>query len=300
MDKIEKALPNYLKILNKKQKPKFQLLKQTNELDKKISEATQILRKCELCERKCFVNRLKGKRGWCKVPNEMIITSTFEHWGEESFFVPSFTIFFWSCTFSCQYCQNWTISQRLESGKTYSEQELAKIIDENAHCRNVNFVGGSPTPYLPFILKTMNYVKANVPVVWNSNFYMSKKSMNLLKDFIDVYLSDFKYGNDECAKRLSKVDNYFDVVKRNHLLTFKDSELVIRHLVLPNHFDCCTKPIFEFIAENFKDKAIVNIMNQYRLCYKTGEYPEINRRLTEEEFNKAIKLAEELKLNFII
>ena len=71
------------------------------------------------------------------------------------------------------------------------------IIDSHKHCRNVNFVGGDPTPYLPFILKTMKYVKANIPVVWNSNFYMSEKSMNLLKNFVDVYLSDWKYWSDK-------------------------------------------------------------------------------------------------------
>lgn len=298
MEQIEKALPNYLRILNKKQKPRFQLLKQSSELDKKISKATQILRKCELCERKCFADRTK-QPGWCKVPNKMIVTSFFSHFGEESFFIPSLTIFFWSCTFSCQYCQNWSISQRKEPGNIYSEQELAKVIDKNSNCRNVNFVGGEPTPYLPFILNTMKHVKANIPVVWNSNFYMSQKSMELLKGFVDVYLSDFKYGNDECAKRLSRADNYIEIVKRNHLLAFNDSELVIRHLVLPNHFDCCTKPVFEFIAERFKDKAIVNVMEQYHPCYRADEYPEINRRLTKEEFERAVGLAKKLKLNFV-
>ncbi|KYK24608.1 hypothetical protein AYK26_03465 [Euryarchaeota archaeon SM23-78] len=294
---IRKALPVYDKILDQEKKPRFKLNKKL--LDEKIKKAYKLLAKCELCEHKCKVNRLKGKLGVCGVGNKIDVSSYFVHMGEEPFLVPSFTIFFMNCTFKCQFCQNWTISQGFEIGHTFTEEELAEIIDRYKHCRNVNFVGGEPTPYLPFILKTLTFVKSNIPVVWNSNFYMSEKSMDLLKDVVDVYLSDFKYGNDECAKRLSKIDNYMDVIMRNHLLAFKDAELVIRHLVLPNHVECCTKPILEFIAENFKDKAVLNLMDQYRPEFKAKYYPEINRGLKREEFEEAEGYAEKLGLNFI-
>lgn len=293
---IEKSLPNYLKILENKQLPKFKLNKTL--LIKKIKASFKVLEKCELCERKCHVNRLKSV-GNCKVGDKIKISSFFDHHGEEPFLVPSFTIFFMSCTFHCQFCQNWSISQNFEEGYFITEEELANIIDKHGYCKNVNFVGGSPTPYLPFILKTLSLVKADIPVVWNSNFYMSEKSMSLLKDIVDVYLSDFKYGNDKCAELLSKVKNYTEIIKRNHLLAFKDSELVIRHLVLPNHIKCCTKPIFDFIAKNFKDKVIVNIMDQYRPEFNASKYPEINRTLTLAEFEEAVNYAKKLKLNFI-
>lgn len=296
MSNIKKALPDYLDMLENKKKPRFKVNR--NLLDKKIKDAFEILENCELCERKCHVNRLKSL-GWCKVGDKMEISSYFDHYGEEFMLTPSFTIFFISCTFSCRFCQNWTISQRLEKGEFMTEKELAVVIDKHSDCRNVNFVGGDPTPYLPLILKTLRYVKSNLAVVWNSNFYMSEKSMDLLKDIADIYLTDFKYGNDKCAKRLSKADNYFSVVKRNHLLAFKDAELVIRHLVLPNHFECCTKPIFDFIKKNFKDKVIVNVMDQYRPCWKAFEHKDIDRALRTEEFKKAVDYAKKLNLNFI-
>lgn len=298
MNNLKKALPNYLKILEGKEKPKFRLNNAL--LDNKIKKSFSVLENCELCERKCYVDRIKGEKGFCKVGNKMMISSFFDHMGEEYFFVPSFTIFFWSCTFSCQFCQNWTISQRKEGGEFIEEKEMAKIIDKHSYCKNVNFVGGDPTPQLPFILKTLEFVKTDIPVVWNSNFYMSEKSMNLLKGVVDVYLSDFKYGNDNCALRLSKVPNYFEIVKRNHLLAFEDSEMVVRHLVLPNHVECCSKPILDFIKDNFKDKVIVNIMEQYRPEYKAYEYDDINRKLSEEEFNDAVRYAKKLGLNFIV
>lgn len=294
---VKKALPNYRKILLGKAKPKFQTNK--DKLDQRIKTASKIIESCELCERKCKVNRTKEQKGWCQILDKPIISSVFEHYGEEKFITPSFTIFFWSCTFTCQYCQNWTISQRIEPGIIADEKELAKQVDQHSNCRNVNFVGGSPTPHLPFILKIIKNIKSNIPVIWNSNFYMSEKSMNLLKGLVDVYLSDWKYWSNDCALRLSKASNYLEIIKRNHNLAFKDAELVIRHLVLPNHFECCTKPILKYIAKTFRDNVIVNIMDQYRPHYKASEYPDINKSITKEEFNKVIKLAKKLDLNFV-
>lgn len=293
----EQALKNYFAILKGK-KAKFQIAKKQNLL-LKIKKAYKILESCELCERKCYVNRLKKEKGFCQLEDKMLVSSYFDHYGEEYFFIPSFTIFFWSCNFSCQFCQNWTISHRYEKPQVLEPKELANIIDKHNYCKNINFVGGEPTPQLPFILETLKYVKSNLPVIWNSNFYMSKVSMDLLKGIVDVYLSDFKYGNDECAEKLSKVKNYVSIVKRNHLLAAKDSELVIRHLVLPGHIECCSKPILKWIAENFKDRVIVNIMNQYKPEFRAFKFKEINKTLTTNEFQEVIDYAKDLALNFI-
>jgi len=292
---VKKALPNYRKILMEKSKAKFHKIN----LEERVDKAYRILNSCELCERKCKVNRNSGKLGICKVGNKPIISSAFVHLGEEPMLVPSFTIFFMGCTFHCQFCQNWSISQWFEKGNILTVKDIAKMIEEQKDCRNVNFVGGEPTPQLPFILDSLKHVKANIPTVWNSNFYMSLKSMDLLKDVIDVYLSDWKYWSSKCAERLSKVKNYLEIVKRNHDLAFKNSEVIIRHLILPNHFECCTKPILNYIAENYGEKIVVNLMGQYKPEYKAKGYEDIARYPTTEELNKAWKLAEELSLNWI-
>ncbi|MFQ6007787.1 MAG: radical SAM protein [Candidatus Zixiibacteriota bacterium] len=294
---MNEALSNYFRILSSQAMPRFK----SSRLETKIVEAFDILESCELCSRRCLVDRTAGERGDCRVGNRMSVSSWFDHYGEEPFFVPSFTIFFHGCTFSCQFCQNWEISQVDEPGDSYvvSEKKLAQVIDAHSYCRNVNFVGGEPTPYLPFILKTLSHVKSNIPVVWNSNFYMSEKSMALLKGVVDVYLSDFKYGNDECALRLSGVTDYSEIVQRNHLLAFEDSEMVIRHLILPNHGECCTKPVLEYIAKHMGNRVVVNLMDQYRPCYKAAHYPDINRRIMAQEFEAGVNLARKLGLNFI-
>lgn len=298
-ENVKKALLRYRAILLGKEKAKFIIAGENNLLQKKVDEANHILKSCELCERRCHVNRAEGKLGICKAGNKPLISSAFQHRGEEPFFVPSFTIFFIGCSFHCQFCQNYTISQRYESGHIVTVKELAQIIDGNSWCRNVNFVGGEPASHLPFILDCLQYVKSNIPTVWNSNFYMSERSMELLKDIIDVYLSDWKYWNNECAQKLSKVKNYLEIVRRNHDMAFKDNEMVIRHLVLPNHFECCTKNILKYISDNYGEKVIVNIMDQYRPEWKAHLYPEISRSLTQMEFEKAVNYAKDLGLNFI-
>ncbi|MBS1266052.1 MAG: 7-carboxy-7-deazaguanine synthase [Candidatus Woesearchaeota archaeon] len=289
------VLDKYNLIVEKKQKPKFR----SANLNKLITKTQKILKSCTLCERKCQINRLDNEKGYCKVGNHQVVTSYFTHFGEEPFFVPSFTIFFWSCTLACQFCQNWTISQRVEKAVIYKPKHLAENIDKNSHCKNINFVGGEPTPYIPFILQTLSHVSSNLPIIWNSNFYMSEQTMGILKSFVDVYLSDWKFWSNKCAKRLCGVENYQEIIKRNHLIAAKQTDLVIRHLMLPNHFECCTKPILEFISNNLKNKAILNLMDQYRPEYRASEHEDINQRLSKEEFQKAKNLASDLNINFI-
>jgi putative pyruvate formate lyase activating enzyme len=275
--------------------PRFSLL------DLKILLTREIMKNCELCERKCGVNRLEGELGFCKVGNECKISSEGPHYGEESFYCPSHTIFFWSCNMNCIFCQNFTISNRLEPGIPVTPQMLARAIEirRKEGCRNVNFVGGESTMYLFWILEALKNCKVNTPTLWNSNIFMSEKAMEILDGVIDVYLTDFKFGPGKCSEYLTKVKNYWDVVTRNHLLAAKQAEITIRHLVIPNHVECCTKPILEWIAKNIQKNSIVNIMNQFKPDFHAKEYPEISRGITEEEFEQAVSYAKKLKINFI-
>jgi putative pyruvate formate lyase activating enzyme len=282
-------------------KLKLKNLKKPSLLDMKILLTEEMLKSCDLCERECHINRIEDEKGECKVGNKYSISSEFIHMGEEAHITPSHTVFFMGCNFHCQYCQNSSISQWSESGYKISPEELAERIEKRRKegARNVNFVGGEPTPNLSFILSTLKACKVNIPVVWNSNFYMSEKTMKILDGIVDLHLSDFKYGNSECALRLSEIPNYFEVCSRNHSIVAKNTEITIRHLVLPNHVECCTKPVLKWIADNIRDKAIVNIMNQFRPEYKAHEYSDINRTVTKEEMEKAISYAKKLNINYL-
>jgi putative pyruvate formate lyase activating enzyme len=271
-------------------------------LDLKIELAGRILASCHFCTRKCGTNRAKGELGYCKCGTQITVSTMFQHMGEEPELVPSGTIFTHGCTMCCRHCQNWTISQWFEKGEAYTCQQLAAAVERlrNSGCRNINLVGGEPTPWIEQWLETFRDVSINVPVVWNSNSYYSEETAKLLGGFVDVYLLDFKYGASECAKRISDTPDYWDACIRNHLYGKKYGELLVRVLVLPGHLDCCAKPILNWIAQNLDPAIRINVMSQYRPEWRAFEIPELRRRLTKEEKAKAIGFAKEAGLiNFV-
>ncbi len=241
---------------------------------------------CKLCELRCGVDRRKGEVGRCGV-DKASISSQFLHFGEENVLIPSHTIFFSGCNFQCVFCQNWDISQS-RGGRYVKPEVLASIID-NKGGKNVNWVGGDPTPNLAYIIDVLESISEPLPQVWNSNMYLSKEGMEVLAKLMDVYLTDLKYGNDDCARELSQVDDYTTVVQRNHLLAQETGDLIIRHLVLPGHIDCCTRPLLEWIDDELASPA-VNLMTQYRPCYKADSYAGIDRYLSEEEIGTVKRL----------
>jgi len=271
-------------------------------LDLKVELANRILQGCHLCTRRCGFNRLNGELGQCKCGTQITVSTMFEHMGEEPELVPSGTIFTLGCTLRCLHCQNWTISQWFEQGEIYSPQRLAKAVEHlrRGGCRNANLVGGEPTPWLEQWLETFRYVNVNIPVVWNSNSYYSEETARLLAGFVDVYLLDFKYGSNECAKRISNAPSYWEACTRNHLYGGKYGELLIRVLVLPEHLECCTKPVLNWIAQNLGTWVRTNVMFQYRPEWRAHEIPELRRRLTRDETERAVQLAKDAGLtNFI-
>ncbi|MGQ9759310.1 MAG: radical SAM protein [Candidatus Methanomethylicaceae archaeon] len=206
------------------------------------------------------------------------------------------------CNFRCLHCQNWGISQQIERGDFYSERELAVLIDDARRrgCRNQNWVGGDPIPHIPFWLRVLLFEKENMPVFFNTNGYYTIESAELLRGVVDVYKIDFKYGSDRCAERISDAPNYMSVLTRNLKLAKKYGELLIRILVLPNHLDCCLSNILGFIAKELGKDTRVNLMDQYTPHWRAREAPEITRRLTNAEWERALQMAESFDLSNVI
>jgi putative pyruvate formate lyase activating enzyme len=263
-------------------------------LDLKMKIAEIMFHHCQICEKACKIDR-GHEKGECGV-NDPLIASEFLHLGEELPLVPSHTIFFAGCNFRCVYCQNWDISQQPSMGISLSEKKLAERIDKRREegSRNVNFVGGDPTPNLPYILRTMDLVKENIPVVWNSNMYLSSKAIKLLDGFVDLYLTDFKYGNNQCAFRLSGISNYMEIVGRDHMIAWQGGDMIIRHLVLPNHVECCSKPLLRWIVENIGNEVVINIMGQYHPVYRAISHPDISRLPFNREVSEVLHYAKDL------
>jgi putative pyruvate formate lyase activating enzyme len=269
-------------------KPKTSLLDIKVELD------------CRFCEHVCQVDRTAGERGKCGLDHVTRVSTAFLHMGEEAPLVPSGTIFFTGCSFRCVFCQNFDISTNPFAGVEVTPKELANLAISlrKRGAKNINYVGGNPDQQLHTIIKSLKYMNINVPLLWNSNFYFTMESLRILVDIIDIWLPDFKYGNDECAFSLSRIKNYFQAASRNHKVLHNMGEnIIVRHLVLPNHLECCTKVILRWISENAPN-VLVNVMDQYRpehmVAKEPERFPEIARRLRRDEIEEAYKEAERL------
>jgi putative pyruvate formate lyase activating enzyme len=264
-------------------------------LDLKADIADKLVENCVLCERRCGRNRKAGEMGWCRVGYPARVSCAYAHFGEEPELVPSGTIFFCGCNFRCVYCQNWNISQYPDHGNIWEPARIAKWI-ENYEAVNVNLVGGEPTPNLHRILGALQLCNASRPIMWNSNMYMSEEAMKLLDGVVDVYLGDLRYGNNDCAKKLSNVTNYWETATRNFLKAKRNSEILVRVLVLPGHVECCDKPIVKWVADNLGNDVRTNIMSQYRPEHDAESYPPLNRRLVPDEYRSVSNYAKELGL----
>ncbi|MGC9071689.1 MAG: radical SAM protein [Acidilobus sp.] len=256
------------------------------------------------------------------------------------------TVFFTSCNMRCAFCQNSDISRDRLNGAAFSPSDLAfamvKLRLEGAH--NINLVGGEPTPHMHTIVEALRIVARkglsvrpdsweailgasadpiyypmspswamykgliNIPVLWNSNFYMTEEFTRFLRVIVDVWLPDFKFGNDKCAIRLSRTPFYVRTVTRNLKLIYGWGEdMIIRHLIMPNHVKCDTRPVLDWIAKN-TPSVWVNIMDQYRpeafadpsSPQFDPKYSDIARRPSPEEIREAYEYAKKLGIKFDI
>lgn len=259
----------------------------------------EALRDCRLCERRCGIDRLAGQTDYCGVGAESFIGSEFIHMGEEPELVPSHAVFFAGCTFHCVYCQAHKVAFNPRAGFAPGTAELAALVAERQRqgARNVNFVGGTPEPHVATILALAAALppEVDLPFVMNANMSMTPEAMDLLDGVIDLYLADFRHGNDDCARRLMGVEGYTGFITRNLLRAAADAGLLVRVLALPNHLDCCLRPILEWLAAHMP-RVRLNVMFQYRPSFKAWEVPEIARRLSEDEMATALRWCAELGL----
>lgn len=254
--------------------------------------------------------------GKCKCALAPKLARAALHFGEEpciSGTNGSGTVFFSGCNLNCIFCQNYEISQG-HFGKEVSVQDLANIFlslqDKGAH--NINLV--SPTPYVLQIVEAIKISKANglsIPIVYNTNSYENIETIKLLDGYIDVYLPDLKYFDDDVALRFSKCPNYFEIASNAILEMIKQVGLpkfdnkgiikkgvIIRHLVLPNHL-MQTKKVLNWIRYNLPEEVYISVMAQYFPTYLAKNDLLLNRKLSRNEYLYVSKLANEFKNGYI-
>ena len=289
-------VPGYLKILD------------TKELASRAAEAYEHLSICDVCAWECPVDRRSGKIGVCRTGINARVSSYGPHMGEEDplrGWRGSGTIFFTRCNLRCQYCQNHDISQT-DSGDEAEPEAIASMMLElqSLGCHNINFV--SPSHVVPQIMAALLIAAQaglRIPLVYNTGGYDSMAMLKLLDGVIDIYMPDMKYSDPEIARRYSKIRNYpqvnQDAVKEMHRQVgdlhvdergVAQRGLLVRHLVLPDSI-AGTNEILKFLSDEISLDTYLNLMDQYRPAYKAHQYPELNRRLTNQEYQTAVKTA---------
>ncbi len=261
------------------------------------------IEKCEICPHNCKVNRLEGKVGRCKATDKVKIALASVHNFEEpciSGTNGSGTVFFSNCNLKCVFCQNYKISQQ-GLGKEISIEELADIFIEqqNKKVENINLV--TPTMYIYHIIEAIKIARKkglNIPIVYNTNGYENVETIKKLNGYIDIYLPDLKYYDNDLAFKYSGIKNYFEnateaikemynqvgapVLDENGIMK---KGVIIRHLVLPNNLQN-SKDVLKWINDNIDNKVFVSVMAQYFPTHRAKDFPELNRKLTKEEYEE--------------
>lgn len=287
--------------------PPYLSLYQSGILTQRVQEAYRMLDGCRICPRNCGVNRLKGEQGFCGSGLLPVVSSCNSHHGEEppiSGCHGSGTIFLANCNLQCVFCQNYPISQ-LGAGNEIKVEELARMMLklQKKGCHNINFV--TPTHFTPQILHAIEIAVGdglNIPILWNTNGYESIEMLKLLDGIISIYLPDAKYIDPQITKKYSNAPSNYPEVNLTALKEMwrqvgslivdeqgiAQKGMIVRHLVLPEGI-AGTKGVLSMLAQEISTNVCISLMSQYVPANKAGSYPELNRRITKQEYTDALK-----------
>lgn len=294
--------------------PAYLALLRSGELKRRAAEAYARLEACDICARECGANRRLGaEKAGCHTADRALVSSYGPHFGEEEPLVGrggSGTIFFTWCNLRCQFCQNYDISQGGQGHEVEPEDLAAMMLSLQASgCHNVNLV--SPSHVVPQVLLGLLVAAEaglRLPLVYNSGGYDSLRTLALLDDVVDIYMPDAKYADAGVGLRFSGVKNYPEVnraaIREMHrqvgdLVIDADGVarrgLLVRHLVLPDGL-AGTGEIVRFLRDEVSPRTYINVMAQYRPCYRADQMPPLDRRVTAAEYAEAVRLAAEAGL----
>jgi len=295
--------------------PGYLSLFHSGELLKRVKALETRLADCDLCPHNCRVDRLQGEVGFCRSGSVPLVASICAHHGEEppiSGTKGSGTVFFGNCNMRCVYCQNCQISQNPDAMRTkeMTTSELAKqlvYLQDELRCHNINFV--SPSHFVPQMSRAVYEavpLGLKIPLVYNTGGYDSLSALKLLDGIIDIYLPDIRYADNAVALRYSGVKNYVPVVRTAIKEMYRQvgnlkvdareiarKGLIVRHLILPHNL-AGSEASLKWLANEISPDVFVSIMAQYYPAHQANKYPELNRRVTAEEYEKVTRIMENL------
>jgi len=262
--------------------------------------AYAMLADCRFCAHDCGVNRLAGETGLCHAGAEARFFCAQTEVSDELELIPTFAVALSGCDMRCDFCITGASSWNARTGAGFDAQAMAaKAKAALLHgARTIMVLGGEPTIHLPAVLEFVSLVPETARLIWKTNAHGTAQARELLDGMFDVWLADFKFGNDICAQRLAKTPDYVRVVEENLLWANKHSELIVRHLLMPGHVDCCWRPVAEWLAGNLPGVK-VNLRSGFWPTWQTARHPELRRPVSTAENSRAAAWTREFGLNLI-
>jgi len=279
---------------------KLQLASRSELARSRLETAYSALGDCQLCAHRCRVNRLAGERGLCHAAAEARVFMAQVEVSDELELIPTFAVALSGCDLRCDFCITGAESWNPRAGQPLDPVALAakarNALEEGA--RTVMILGGEPTVHLPAALAIIAALPDEAKLVWKTNAHGSAQARDLLDGLFDVWLADYKFGNDACAHRLARVPNYTSVVRENLLWANDHSELIVRHLVMPGHVDCCWAPVARWLAEALSGVK-VNLRSGFWPAWKAARHADLRETVTATDGARACEIAREHGLNLV-
>jgi putative pyruvate formate lyase activating enzyme len=266
----------------------------------RLETARDALSDCQLCAYRCRVNRLAGEHGVCRAGAETRVFITQVEVSDELELIPTFGVALSGCDLRCAFCITGAESWDPHAGQRLDPAVLARKARAalEAGARAIMVLGGEPTIHLPAVLEIVAALPDEARLVWKTNAHGSAQARELLDGLFDVWLADYKFGNNACAQRLARVPDYTSVVRENLLWAQEHSELIVRHLVMPGHVDCCWEPAARWLAEALSGVK-VNLRSGFWPAWQSARHAELRGTVTATECDRAWEIAREQGLNLI-
>jgi putative pyruvate formate lyase activating enzyme len=267
---------------------------------RRASVARAMLKECHFCMHHCGVDRLAGPAGRCHAASEAHFFSAQSEVTDELELIPAFNVALSGCDLRCDFCITGGPSWSARSGEPFDPLVMGtkarRALQNGARC--IMILGGEPTIHLPSVLEFVAELPGWARLVWKTNAHGSAQARELLEGMFDIWIADFKFGNDTCAQRLAKLHDYVRGVRENLAWAYKHSKLIVRHLLMPQHLECCWKPIAEWLAMELP-AVKVSLRTGYWPAWRAGKHVELTRPLSEDQAAAGISIAQSLRLNLI-
>lgn len=262
--------------------------------------AREALRECRFCAHDCRVNRLGSDLGICRAGAETRVFSAQVDLADELELIPAFAVALSGCDLRCAFCISGGPSWNPGLGELISPTDLAaQATAELARgAKTILFEGGEPTIHLPYLLDVVSQLPDSARLVLKTNAYGSSVSRALLHGLFDVWCADYKFGNDACADRLARIPNYTQVVRENLVWAACQSDLIVRHLLMPGHVACCWQPVAAWLAAELPGVK-VSLRTGFWPAWQSRRHVELTGPATAAEVRRAEALAKEFQLNLV-